>query len=78
GLARPPRFVATFSVWRSNAEMRAYVTRPGGAHPAAFKAHAERPFHHQSAFIRFRPLASSGEWDGRDPLAQALAAASSS
>jgi hypothetical protein len=78
GLARPPRFVATFSVWNSNAEMRAYVTRPGGAHPAAFQAHAKRPFHHQSAFVRFRPLASSGEWDGRDPLAQALAVASSS
>jgi hypothetical protein len=78
GLARPPRLVATFSLWRSNAEMRAYATRQGGAHPAATRSHAQRPFHHQSAFVRFRPYASSGSWDGRDPLAQeALAAASS-
>lgn len=69
GLARPPRFVATFSLWRSAAEMRGYAQRPGGAHPAATRAHAEKPFHHQSAFVRFRPIASSGSWDGRDPLA---------
>jgi hypothetical protein len=69
GLARPPRFVATFSLWRSAAEMRGYAQRPGGAHPAATRVHAEKPFHHQSAFVRFRPLASSGSWDGHDPLA---------
>jgi len=69
GLARPPRFVATFSLWRSNAEMLGYARRQGGAHPAATRSHAERPFHHQSAFVRFRPYASSGNWDGRNPLA---------
>jgi hypothetical protein len=69
GLARPPRFVATFSLWRSATEMRGYARRQGGAHPAATRAHAEKPFHRQSAFVRFRPLASSGNWDGRNPLA---------
>lgn len=78
GLARPPRFVATFSLWRSNAEMRTYATHQGGAHPAATRAHAQRPFHHQSAFIRFRPYASSGSWAGGDPLAQETLAAASS
>lgn len=69
GLARPPRLVATFSLWRSAAEMRDYATGEGGAHRAAVQAHHARPFHHESAFLRFRPYASRGEWDGRDPLA---------
>jgi hypothetical protein len=69
GLARPPRLVSTFSIWRSAAEMRDYATRAGGTHSAAVDADRERPFHHESAFIRFRPYASRGSWDGRDPLA---------
>jgi hypothetical protein len=69
GLARPPRLVSTFSLWRSAAEMRDYSYRDGGTHMAAVKADRERPFHHESAFIRFRPYASAGSWDGRDPLA---------
>jgi hypothetical protein len=73
GLARPPRLVATFSLWRSAAQMREYAQRQGGAHPAATRAHHEQPFHHQSAFIRFRPYASGGDWDGRDPLPPAPA-----
>ncbi len=69
GLARPPRLVATFSLWRSTAAMRAYAYDPDGAHEAAIAAHRARPFHHESAFVRFRPYASRGEWDGTDPLA---------
>jgi hypothetical protein len=73
GLARPPRLVSTFSLWDSAAAMREYSYRDGGTHMAAVKADRERPFHHESAFIRFRPYASQGSWGGRDPLA-ALAA----
>jgi hypothetical protein len=68
-LARPPRFVSTFSLWRSAAEMRAYAAGEDGAHQAAVKADRARPFHHESAFVRFRPYASEGSWDGLDPLA---------
>jgi len=71
GLARPPRLVATFSLWRSSAAMREYAIMPGGPHRAAMQADRARPFHHESAFVRFRPYASSGSWDGRDPLAAA-------
>lgn len=68
GLARPPRLVSTFSLWRSAAAMRDYSYRADGSHMAAVKADRERPFHHESAFIRFRPYASAGSWNGRDPL----------
>ncbi|MGH2838917.1 MAG: spheroidene monooxygenase [Thermoleophilaceae bacterium] len=68
--ARLPRFVATFSIWRTVAEMRDYALgRPDPRHLNAIKANRATPFHHQDAFVRFRPYASSGSWRGRDPLA---------
>ena len=77
GLARPPRLVATFSLWRSAAAMREFATGAGGAHRRRDRAPtATRPFHHESAFVRFRPYASRGRWGGRDPLASASAAMS--
>jgi hypothetical protein len=73
GLARPPRMVATFSIWRNVEGMREYARgRRDGAHPAATAAHRANSFHHESAFVRFRPYASQGSWDGRDPLAAAI------
>jgi hypothetical protein len=72
GLARlaRPRLVSTFSIWRSAAAMREYAFAPDGAHQAAVRADRAHPFHHVSAFVRFRPYASQGSWDGRDPLAE--------
>jgi hypothetical protein len=69
GLARPPRLVSTFSIWRSMAAMREYAYGKDGSHQAAVRNDRARPFHHASAFVRFRPYASRGSWDGRDPLA---------
>ncbi len=69
GLTRPPSLVSTFSLWRSASAMRAYAYEHGGPHSAAIKADRRRAFHHESAFIRFRPYRSSGRWDGADPLA---------
>jgi hypothetical protein len=68
-LAKPPRLVSTFSLWRSAAEMREYASGKDGPHQAAVRADQARPFHHESAFVRFRPYASQGTWGGRDPLA---------
>jgi hypothetical protein len=70
-LAKPPRLVSTFSLWRSAAEMREYAAGEDGPHQAAVRADRGNPFHHDSAFIRFRPYASQGNWDGRDPLTTA-------
>jgi hypothetical protein len=71
GLARPalPRLVSTFSIWRSTAAMREYAFDKAGSHQAAVRADRATPFQHESAFVRFRPLDSTGSWDGRDPLA---------
>jgi hypothetical protein len=67
--ARPPHLVSTFSLWRSTAEMREYAYGGEGAHQAAVRADRAHPFHHESAFVRFRPYASEGSWNGSDPLA---------
>lgn len=71
GLARPPHLVSTFSLWRSAAAMKEYAFGKAGAHQAAVRADRARPYHHESAFVRFRPYASRGSWSGRDPLAAA-------
>lgn len=75
GLARPPRLVATFSLWRSAREMRGYAATAGSEHKAAIEADRARGFHHESAFVRFRPYASRGRWGDRDPLAGLIGAA---
>ena len=69
-LARPPRLVCTFSLWRTAQAMREYAQGdPESGHPRAVAEHLRRLFHHESVFVRLRPYASSGAWDGRDPLA---------
>jgi hypothetical protein len=68
-LARPP-FVATCSLWEDSRSLSAYAygsREP--AHPDAIAADVAKPFHHQSAFIRFRPYAADGQLGGRNPLA---------
>jgi len=71
GRFTPPRLVSTFTIWRSLAAMREYAFGKGGSHQAAVKVDRAHPFHRESAFIRFRPYASEGAWDGRDPIAAA-------
>lgn len=68
--SRPPRLVSTFSLWRNATAIRDYATggSPAG-HRDAMTAHGREPFHHESVFVRLRPVDSHGRWDGRDPLA---------
>ncbi|MBV9409961.1 MAG: spheroidene monooxygenase [Acidimicrobiia bacterium] len=78
GMARPP-FVATCSLWESSETLSAYAygsDRP--AHPDAIAADRVKPFHHQQAFIRFRPYASQGSLAGRNPLPAAWMAPANS
>lgn len=68
-LMRPASLVATLSLWRSTKEMRQYTvgSYPGG-HTRAMKAHSEKEFHHETMFVRLRPYAVEGQWNGRNPL----------
>lgn len=68
-LVRPPRLIATFSVWRTAGAMRAYAYGADGAHVRASRAHHTRPFHHESVFARFRPYDAQGAWHGFSALA---------
>jgi heme-degrading monooxygenase HmoA len=68
GMSRPPRFVATMSVWESAEASKAYAFRSTGAHHQAIEANRATPFMHEEAFIRFQPFASSGQLDGCEPV----------
>ena len=67
-MARPP-FFATFSLWESPAALQqyAYGNAPPG-HNNAIVVDRAKPFHHQSAFIRFRPYDAHGRLSGKNPL----------
>lgn len=68
GLARPP-FFSTCSLWESTKALSVYAYgQREPAHSEAIDANRAKPFHHQSAFIRFRPVFSRGSLGGRNPL----------
>jgi hypothetical protein len=70
GIARVPKIVATCSVWESSKAAATYAFgHREPAHSNAIAAGEEKPFHHQQAFIRFRPYAAAGHLDGKNPLA---------
>jgi hypothetical protein len=70
GLARPP-FVSTFSLWESTRALSTYAYgRAEPAHPDAISESESKPFHKRQAFIRFRPVASTGGLAGRNPLSE--------
>ena len=61
GMAAPPRTVATFSLWRTAAEMKHYAY-DRGSHTDAMKAMRVHDFHSEYVFARFRPFAEQGVW----------------
>ena len=67
-LTRPPLF-ATCSIW-DNAEAAASYAygRSGPAHPGAIAADRAKPFHHRSAFARFRLCTVQGGLGGANPM----------
>jgi hypothetical protein len=72
GMARPP-FVSTLSLWESTDALSAWAYGDGGqAHPAAIAADRAKPFHRQSAFVRFRPYRMEGQLEGKNPLTAAI------
>jgi len=78
GLARPPSFVATCSLWESTQALSTYAYgRRDPAHPDVIASGEANPFHHEQAFIRFRPYDSHGRLRGKNPLAEAWLAPAS-
>jgi len=70
---RPPRTIATFSVWRTVRDMEDMVHgRPAGdgadRHAAAMAERDRHDFHHEFATYRFRPLSEHGTWQGRSGI----------
>jgi hypothetical protein len=73
GVARPPSFVATVSLWESTRAASTFAyghSDPG--HPDAIATDQAKPFHHESAFIRFHPYDVQGSLGGKNPLAAGL------
>ena len=70
GAERPPNTISTFSIWRTVREMTEMVHGRGEVpnahvHHAAMVEQKRRDFHHESTFMRFRPLSEHGLWQGR-------------
>jgi len=60
---------ATFSVWRSQADMHAFAHARNVPHAKAVEATRRSKGFREELYARFRVVGVEGSWKGRDPLA---------
>ena len=71
GLADHPMVRCTVSLWRSQEDVVRFAYG-SGVHDPIQRRSLDVPWGRDWFFARFRPIASSGTWHGRDPLAELL------
>lgn len=69
GLADHPMVRCTFSLWRSQDDVVRFAYGRG-VHDPIQRRSLDVPWGGDWLFARFRPVASSGTWEERDPLAE--------
>ncbi len=62
---------ATFSVWESVEAMKAFAYRDPHHQEVMRRTRAEK-WYSEELFARFKPIASTGNWNGYDPLAATM------
>lgn len=60
--------LATFSIWRSMADLREFAYRMP-RHQQVIQETRDGDWYSEELFARFEPYGSSGRWNGRNPLA---------
>ena len=70
---RPLRTLSTFSIWRTQRDLKQMVhgrrdDEASRKHANAMQERNRKDFHHEFITMRFRPLSEHGTWEGREQL----------